>query len=328
MATPFLSAIFQRFENAEISLLMYRHLHAILDGGPWTTRCHFWPAKSATSEEYNLWLNTLRSESFDLAILLPNSFRVAWTIRKLGIRRRVGYSRDARGWLLTDPLPVPNRQGFGFQPLPLVDYYDNFAAWLGCETPGDQMTLYTTPADEASTDERLRAEGVGATATIVTVCPGANFGASKCWHPERFAAVADELIENQDATIVISPGPGEEPLAEKIAETMSGPHVLLSEPCLTLGELKSLIKRSSLLIGNDTGPRHYARAFDTPRVTIFGPTEQRWTDTGHDRETIVKVDVPCGPCQKKVCPLKERICMDRISVAQVYDACAPYLSTD
>ena len=85
------------------------------------------------------------------------------------------------------------------------------------------------------------------------------------------------------------------------------------------------MKQSALLIGNDTGPRHYARAFDIPRVTIFGPTEQRWTDTSHDKETIVKVDVPCGPCQKKVCPLKERVCMDRITVQDVYDASRAYL---
>ena len=106
---------------------------------------------------------------------------------------------------------------------------------------------------------------------------------------------------------------------------MTEASVLLAEPCLTLGELKSLVNRSALLLGNDTGPRHYARAYNIPRVTIFGPTEQRWTDTSHGRETIVKVPVPCGPCQKKVCPLKERVCMDRITVDRVYDACTEYL---
>ena len=322
MATPFLDALFARFQTSEVSLLMYKHLFSILEGGPWIATAkhvHFW------SEDSDTLINDLKSQAIDAAILLPNSFRVAWFARKIGAKRRIGFSRDARGWLLTDPLPVPNRQGFKFSPLPLIDYYNRFAEHLGCEQPGDAMTLFTTQADDTSTTQRLQNEGVSPEQPIVTLCPGANFGASKCWHPERFAGVADELVRNHGVSIVISPGPGEEPLAERIAEEMEEQCYLLTQPCLTLGELKSLMKQSALLIGNDTGPRHYARAFDIPRVTIFGPTEQRWTDTSHDKETIVKVDVPCGPCQKKVCPLKERVCMDRITVQDVYDASRAYL---
>ena len=323
MATPFLDALFARFDSSEVSLLMYKHLFSILDGGPWTDtakQIYFW-----NKDDTNTLVHELKAQQFDAAILLPNSFRVAWFAKKIGAKRRIGFSRDARGWLLTDPLPVPNRRGFKFEPLPLVNYYNTFGQYLGCKTPGDAMSLFTTDEDEASTTQRLEREGIPADATIVTLCPGANFGASKCWHPERFAGVADELVRHQRVSVVISPGPGEEPLAERIAEAMEEKSYLLTEPCLTLGELKSLMKRSSLLIGNDTGPRHYARAFDIPRVTIFGPTEQRWTDTSHDKETIVKVDVPCGPCQKKVCPLKERVCMDRITVQDVYEASKPYL---
>ena len=93
-----------------------------------------------------------------------------------------------------------------------------------------------------------------------------------------------------------------------------------------LGELKSLIARSDLLLGNDTGPRHFGRAFDIPRVTVFGPTEQRWTDTSHGKESIVKVEVPCGPCHKKKCPLEEQVCMTRVTVEMVSAACEEQLS--
>ena len=101
---------------------------------------------------------------------------------------------------------------------------------------------------------------------------------------------------------------------------------LLTQPCLTLGELKSLIVRADLLLGNDTGPRHFGRALDTPRVTVFGPTEQRWTETSHGDETIVNVDVPCGPCHKKVCPLDEQVCMTQVTVEMVTEACEEQLS--
>ena len=156
---------------------------------------------------------------------------------------------------------------------------------------------------------------------VIAMVSYANFGASKCWDPERFAAVADNLVRRFDAAIVISPGPGEEPLAESIRNSMQHKSFLLTNPCLTLGELKSLIANAKLLLGNDTGPRHFGRAFDTHRVTVFGPTEQKWTDTSHGLETIVKVDVPCGPCHKKKCPLEEQVCMTRVTVDMVFEAC-------
>ena len=102
---------------------------------------------------------------------------------------------------------------------------------------------------------------------------------------------------------------------------MRSPSLLLQDPCISLGELKSLIHRSHLLLGNDTGPRHFARAFGVHRVTVFGPTEERWTDTSHGCETIVRVDVPCGPCHQKVCPLERRVCMENVTVAMVAAAC-------
>ncbi len=214
--------------------------------------------------------------------------------------------------------------------MPLVEYYAVLAAALGCAPPGDQMQLVTQQADDTHIETLLAATRTATTNSerrpLVTLCPGANFGASKCWAPERFAQVADLLVEEYNAIIAISPGPGEEPLAQAIAAAMRQPNLLLDNPCITLGELKSLIARSDLLLGNDTGPRHFARAFNIHRVTVFGPTEERWTDTSHGRETIVRVTVPCGPCHQKVCPLERQVCMEDVTVDMVFKACQSELS--
>lgn len=324
MATPFIDGLFQRFDNAEITLLMNRHLYPLLEGSPWVERCEFWPPRNKTPEakqQRREQLARLRAQQFDLAVMLPNSLRSAWLCFRAGAKRRVGFNRDGRRLLLTDPVAVPNRIKGGYEPLPLCDYYAVLAGALGMPHPGDALTLYLTDEADTAVEQRLASEGVRPEQPLVVLCPGANFGASKCWFPERFAAVADQLVRRHDAAVVISPGPGEEPLAEAIVAAMSERSFLLTAPCLTLGELKSLIADADLLLGNDTGPRHFGRAFDTPRVTVFGPTEQRWTDTSHGHETIVKVDVPCGPCHKKVCPLEEQVCMTRVTVDAVVEAC-------
>ncbi len=329
MSTPFVAALFDRFPDARITLLMNRHLYGVLEGSPWVDNCLFWPPRNRSPEakaQHKTLLGELRGASFDLAVMLPNSLRSAWLCWRSGARRRVGFNRDGRGLLLTDRLPVPNRQAGKYEPMPLVDYYAVLAEALGCGHPGDALTLFTTPEADQAVDRRLAEAGVNPAAPLVVLCPGANFGASKCWAPERFAAVADQLVASHGATITISPGPGEEPLARAIAQGMQQPAVLLEAPCLSLGELKSLISRASLLLGNDTGPRHFGRAFDIPRVTVFGPTEQRWTDTSHGKEIITRVEVPCGPCHKKVCPLSEQVCMTRVKVEMVAAACRQMLA--
>jgi heptosyltransferase-2 len=324
MATPVLQALFGRFPDAEISLLTQRHLFPLLEGSPWAGDCYFWPPRNKSSEArqaQKTLISDLRSKRFDLAVMLPNSLRSAWLCWRSGAKRRLGFNRDGRGILLTDALPVPNKIAGGYEPMPMVDYYAELVKAVGCDHPGDQLRLFTTASCDESVDTRLTQCGVDAQKPLVVISPGANFGASKCWAPERFAAVADQLIEQHGVAIAMSPGPGEEPLAEAIQDAMQHPSALLSAPCLTLGELKSLIKRSVLLLGNDTGPRHFARAFDVSRVTVFGPTERRWTDTSHGNETIIQIDVPCGPCHKKVCPLGHHDCMNLVTVEMVKKAC-------
>ncbi len=332
MATPFIRQVQQHFAQAQLSFVMHRHLLPLLENSPWQGETYFWPKKNHSSKaDGKRLVAQLRAQQFDLAITLPNSFSSAWLAWRRCAKRRVGFARDGRSWLLTDPIPVPNKASARtrrnsitksrFEPMPLVLYYDHLAQALGCATTGDALALFTNNAEDESVAARLLAGGAAAASPLVTLCPGANFGASKCWAPERFAGVADRLVQEYGATIAISPGPGEEPLAEAISHAMDQPNLLLTAPCLTLGELKSLIKRSLLLLGNDTGPRHFARAFDVHRVTVFGPTEEQWTATSHGRESIVRVQVPCGPCHLKVCPRQRQDCMEDVTEAMVMAAC-------
>ena len=90
-----------------------------------------------------------------------------------------------------------------------------------------------------------------------------------------------------------------------------------------------MISRCDLLVNNDTGPRHVAKAFGVPVVTIFGPTHPGWTDTEYPLERKLSVPVDCGPCQKKICPLDPPLklqCMTRVTVETVAAAAAELLA--
>lgn len=357
MATPVYRALRQHFASTRIVFLHQPYLRELLRGGPWADASIAWPPKKRSRpwhREYRELVRQLKGERFDAAILLPNAFRAALIAWQAGARRRIGYDRDGRGWLLTDRMPVTNRvgravdAGYGasaadgahgtpydpvahrsagkFVPVPLVDYLADLVEAIGCPRPDDRLELFTTPDCDAVVEERLAACGLSDRHPLVLLCPGAKFGMSKVWMPERFAAVADRLVDSHGAAVVISPGPGEEPLARAIREAMRRPAVNLENPVLNLGELKSLMKRCDLLVGNDTGPRHLARAFNVPMVTVFGPTFAEWTRTSYAAERILQIPVDCGPCHQKTCPHGHLKCMTGVSVEMVETACRELLS--
>jgi heptosyltransferase-2 len=361
MATPTLRAIRTRFANARITFLIEPNLVELARGGEWMDELIEWPGKDRRSplhKEYRRIVAQLRHRRFDWALLLSNSFRSALVVRLAGIKRRIGYDRDGRGLLLTDRLPVKNRRervepcsprlktsgtqhsSFilppsslthtppgRFTPMPLVEYLADLAEAIGCDRPGHRLELFTMPDCDASVEERLASLGIAGHRPLVVIAPGAKYGAAKCWPVERFAAVADRLIESEKAAVVIACGPGEEPLARQLGSAMAGKSFVFDSPRLTLGEQKSLVKRSDLLLCNDTGPRHLAKAFDVPVVTIFGPTHPEWTATHYDAERIVRIDVDCGPCQRRVCPLGHFKCMTGVTVETVFEATRELLST-
>jgi heptosyltransferase-2 len=407
MATPTLRAIRNRFTKARIAFLMEPNLRDLVRGGDWMDECLEWAGgrnshgateprshggtgeNAETPKRRNLqdegtegqrdenqprtyWelVKTLRLRRFDCAIVLPNSFRAALIARLSGAKRRIGYDRDGRGFLLTDRIPVKNRRGGRWSPqrtlrslrtsdpsvpsyrslpwkgafvpsiqmgtklpvrlgryvpLPLVEYYADLAEAVGCERPGDRLELFTTPDCDESVSRRLESLEIADRHPLVVISPGAKFGASKCWLPERFAAVADHLIESEGATVIVPCGPGEESIARAIGAAMKQHGFPFDSPLLTLGELKSLIRRSDLLVCNDAGPRHIAKAFDVPVVAVFGPTHPDWTSTSYRDERIVRIDVDCGPCQQRVCPLGHHPCMTGVTVDMVFAAAVALL---
>jgi heptosyltransferase-2 len=326
MATPTLRALRALDPNVHITALIKRPFKPVLDACPWVDRLISVPASSGGPVRLG---RRLARGRFDAAVLLPNSFRTALMVRLAGVPRRIGYDRDGRGRLLTDRL-TPPRDGRRFTPVPAVQYYLDIARHLGAADPDPTMQLCTRPADDARAEALLRSADHDAARPLIVLTPGANYGDAKLWPAERFAAVADALRETHHATIAVSGAPRERPILDQFIAASAGAVIDLPKLGVGLRLLKSVVKRSSLVITNDTGPRHLAAALGAPVVTIFGPTDPAWTVIDYPAERIARVDVWCGPCQKKQCPLEGtadfHICMKRVTEQMVVGECEQLLN--
>ncbi|MEI8196886.1 MAG: glycosyltransferase family 9 protein, partial [Phycisphaerae bacterium] len=238
--------------------------------------------------------------------------------------------------------------GRGYRPVPTIEYYLGLLGpWpnmpsapppaplgMAPDGPLHQMTLGLTDSERNEAQQVLASQGIDPGDDLVVLVPGANFGSSKCWPSERFAQVADLLMDRQGAykaTVLLAGSPAEKPIIEAIvAGSQLAPRgrlialsALNAGRGVSLGCVKALVARARLMICNDTGPRHFACALGVPVVTLFGPTDPVWAETYYDRERLVRMVPPpaCGPCQLKRCPIDHR-CMMGLEVADVMRAVA------
>jgi len=332
MATPALRALRRRFDSAHIALIgRPAPLAALAGAGLGDDELPDTSARRPMIVHLLRMARRLRERRLDLAVLLPNSFRsamLAWLGRA---RRRLGYAREGRGWMLTDRLTPPRDARGKWLVQPAMDYYIDLLTPLGISVEDRRMMLATTPEGESAAEVMLARAGYDEARPLVMLNPGASFGPSKRWLAGRYAAVADALAGRHGAQVIVNAAPNERAVAREVAEAMAtAPLINFAERDNTLALLKSLALRCDLVITNDTGARHVAAAMGAGVVTIFGSTDPGWTTIDYPRERIVRADVACSPCQKKRCPLLAgptfHQCMKAIGVDEVLAAAEELLA--
>lgn len=317
MATPTLRAMRKHVgPEGRIVGVMRPYVGEVLAGNPWIDEPIFYRKGERGSTASAV--RQLREQRLDAVVLLTNSLRTAWMAWRSGVPRRIGYARDGRGWLLTTKLYEPREQG-RWSPLPQIDSYLNVAYASGCEWEPPRLELATTAADEVLADEVWQRLGLAGNQVAVLNSGGA-FGAAKDWPAEHFSSLAQRIAQTLSLHVLVNCGPKERDTARAIVEQANDSRVvsLADEPELPIGLTKACIRRASVLVTTDSGPRFFGVAFGVPTVSLFGPTSTRWTRTHSALETSLSLGLDCQPCMAPVCPLGHHRCMHELSVELVF----------
>jgi heptosyltransferase-2 len=190
-------------------------------------------------------------------------------------------------------------------------------------TAGVTMELVATAADEQLASDILAKGGVASGERYVILNPGGN-NPAKRWPAERFARLADDLADLHNLTIVVNGSPAEAELVAQIAGLCKKARcVELPKLGITLGALKAVCRRAELMVTNDTGPRHIAAAFGVPVVSLFGPTDHRWTiiPTRADAPEVILTADPTLPESEVSNDHPERCAIEKIAYERVWEAC-------
>lgn len=242
---------------------------------------------------------------------------VAWLA---GVPERLGYSTDGRGWLLTHRLRDRRKE----RGLHQVDYYLGLLRSLGASQVDRIPRLQLKEKCIEMGLTLLSDMGIDKRELLIGVHPGAAYGETKRWFPERFGAVLERL-QKPGRRFLLLGGPGEELIAQQISTTMDHPPIDLVGKT-TVAEALALVSMCVLFLSNDSGLMHVAAALNIPQVALFGSTDPQKTAPLNNRAVVIHPEhVSCTPCFKRSCP-EDLECMKAITVDEVATAAEQLLT--
>lgn len=292
LTLPFLSQIRALFPAAEITLLGQPHARTLLEGTGLVdsiveTRLTWQREQNRIRPFTYDWaellrvVRLLRRRGFDIAFQSKLHFREHILLAASGARRRVGYFLEAgaRGALTDEHVPVPDRQR--------VQDWLELLRPFGGPLELDPPRLSITVEEKEGADAFLQAHGIGPSATVIGVHPGAS-ESSKRWPLEKFAEVTRPLASRPGLRILVFVEPG-----GYGARLANDPRIVLAQ--VGLRELVALIARCDLLLCNDSGPMHIAGALGVPTVALFAKgVERSFSPLGSGHRVVSPDNMPQG----------------------------------
>jgi heptosyltransferase I len=320
---PALAAVRRAVPGAKISWVVERRAAEILRDNPLletlievdTKGLRRWPMSGETLPATRRQLRRLRASPFDLSIDFQGLLKSALVARLSGAQRRVGFARPhlrepASRFLLTETVRVHGHLNVIRKNLALA------SGALGVELPASADSLdfpvHISPVHMREAEEVVHT--VGERFTILN--PGGGWP-TKLWDAARYGELADALLVNYGLRSVVTYGPGERELAERVVASSRTGAAHAASP--SLKGFYALARRAALYVGGDTGPTHLAVAASTPVVGLFGPTE--WWRNGSPRPEDVcveRTEIGCRTdCHRRAC--SQWVCME-IGVRAVVEA--------
>jgi len=247
---------------------------------------------------------------YQQSIVLPNSWKSAIVPFAAGIKKRTGFVGEFRYGLLNDARKLDKKK--------LTMTVQRFVA-LADVDPNKilppKLEVKVADVFKAMDDLGISKKG---TEKLLVLCPGAEFGKSKCWPEDKYAEVAKSYKEKGWAVWLFG--------SEKDHATCERINHKTQNACQNLSGKTSLAQAVDLMsladavVSNDSGLMHVAAALNRPLVAVYGSTDPLFTPPLNEKQRIVTLNLDCSPCFKRECPLGHNDCMNNLPVSDISQA--------
>ncbi len=311
LSTPVPEALKRKYPESRVAMLVAPYTKDLLQNNPWVDEVI--TDDNPGFKGFFKSIKMLRREEFDVAVLLRPTLRLAFLLFFSGIKARIGTGYRAYQVLFNYKI-YQHRKTIKKHEL---EYNLDMLAPLGVFPEKILPKIYLSPEEENYSRQVCFDLGIKTDDIKIVIHPGSG-GSSLNYPLEGFAALADKLIEELSAKIILTGNKKELAQSEKMKSLMKyRPFDLTGKT--ELRQLCSLLKGADLLISNSTGPMHIATAVGIPVVALFSPlgvaSPKRWGPYGEMNEVIMPPVETCRKCRPEKCP--EFNCMEKIDPDEI-----------
>ncbi len=316
---PAVKGLRERYPDAYIAWLVEEKSSDILVDCPYLDRVILFPRTQlvgkigSRTRSLKEFVRELRRERFDTVLDFHGIFKSGMLALLSGAKERIGfhrrYTKEFNFLFINRAVVPPGERINRFERnLSLVKSLDAAPSSLDVEivVPDDVKRRVGEILEPFDRDKPL-----------VAIHPTTS-RPFKLWDSGNYAKVADKLMTDGVAQVLITCGPGERDAAEQVVARMQSPPPPLVETG-SLREYAWLVKEAALYFGGDTGPMHIASAMGTPVVAMFGPTDPVVNAPYRQPYRVLYKNLPCSPCKERRCS-RNLECMTGITPEEAYDA--------
>ena len=270
----------------------------------------------------------LKAARYDVAIDFHGGPRASLLTWLSSAPVRVGYDIAGRAWMYTRRIARPRE----LRRRHSVENQWDLLQVLDIAPPEralDPVEMLADATATAAVEARLRQNGVDAHDQIVVVHVSAG-NPFRRWPIEHFVTLIAKLAADEPTRrFVVTSGPSEWDAASRVIagarSALNQAERVISCAELSLDELRALLDRAALYIGGDSGPLHIAATTKVPIVGLYGPTlpvrSAPWRSDSYATESVDIGELPCRPCDQRVCAPGDFRCLTRIRPERVFEAC-------
>jgi heptosyltransferase II len=320
LTTPLLKALREKFPKAWIATVVFLEHREIVQENPYLDEVILYDKKGKERGVLGQlqFSRKIRRKKFDAVIHAHGTNRMHLAAWLAGIPRRIGYKRRAP-WALTHAHDYNKKEGKKQE----AEYLFELLGLFGVTPPQEIVTFFPVSDRSVRSFENLRLfHRIPRDLPWIVLNPSAS-DVTKMWPAERLAELVTRIQKDHPSVFLAIGTAKDRPIIQKLIKHTSVPIFDLSGK-LSLGHLGALLKRSTLLVSNDSGPVHIATAVGTPVVSIFGRYEaglgpKRWQPLGKKARVVAK-DVSHIPAAER-----KFTYIDEIAVEDVYRAVSDLL---
>lgn len=309
MSTAFINEVLRQFPDSQVDLIVKKGFETI----PLPRRGMIHPFDKEVDPVFGFG-KSLVSRAYDRFYVLPPSFSSALMAFASGSKQRIGYRGSLRGLFLN--FSKSYAKSHRSQHL-VAEYLQLLDDWSESQKVAPGLDI-----SEEWLAKTLEELDFDLPHRFICIAPGAIYGPAKQWPVAHFKSLVDILNANNIYTIIIGTG-ADRQLGDYLSNNANRAENICGKT--NLNQLIAVLAKSTALVSNDSGTMHIMAALHRPQVAIFGSTSTVWTGPVNDLAEIIKLDIDCSPCFKRVCPFGHTNCLHEITPDLVWKKLQPII---